>query len=154
PDARELVTFKLVASAGLSFALGTAAAWWPLVREKWPKLRTPAGLAAALLMVCLGAALLRHQFGVLPRIACAWAFVVIFYAALRRSIDSSRARAGVVAAAMVGGAALLYGDTGVALAVAAPGALFALLLAAHDASFHEDAARTLGGYDRHAPLLR
>src|SRR6185312_3765911 len=53
-----------------------------------------------------------------------------------------------------GGAALVYGDTGVALAVAGPGILGALVLASHDASYREEAARTLDGYARHAPLVR
>ena len=156
PDARELWTGsdapKLLLAAALSFALGTAAVWWPLLRERLARFRQPVWLAGALLLAGVGAALMRHQLGVLPRLACAWGFVLLFYAGLRHSIVQGRAI--IVAGAILGGALLLYGDTGVALAVAAPGALFALLLSAHDTSYSEDEARTLGGYDRHAPLVR
>jgi hypothetical protein len=156
PDARELWSLgdvpKLLLAAVLSFALGTASVWWPTARDRLARVRQPIWLAGAMVAAGAGAALMRHQLGVLPRLACAWGFVLLFYAGLRHSIVTGRAI--VIAAAVVGGAALLYGDTGVALAVSAPGVLFALLLSAHDTSYSEDEARTLGGYDRHAPLLR
>ncbi|HTE54249.1 MAG TPA: hypothetical protein VK698_25515, partial [Kofleriaceae bacterium] len=91
------------------------------------------------------------------KLALAWSIALLFHASLAAAVQQARVqpRRLYAAAAAGAGAALaaLALDAGIATAIVLPGLVFALLFAAHDASFDDRALRQVGSYRRrHAPL--
>ncbi|HWM85001.1 MAG TPA: hypothetical protein VNO33_04165, partial [Kofleriaceae bacterium] len=91
------------------------------------------------------------------KLLLAWTIALLFHAALGTAVQPDRLNprrlyvaAGAGAAAALAALAL---DPGICTAIVLPGLVFALLFAAHDASFDDRALRQVGSYRRrHAPL--
>jgi hypothetical protein len=173
PDRSALAGDRALAAAGLSLLLGLGPLALPLLLGRLRAAaaadvggapRSPgldlglaplAGLIAAGLVAAIAA-------GAAPRepslkLALAWGIALLFHGALSAGVQQDRLnRRRLYAAAAAGaaaGLAALVLDPGIATAIVLPGLVFALLFAAHDASFDDRALRQVGSYRRrHAPL--
>ncbi len=178
PDRAALLGDRAIAGALLSLLLGAAPVAGPLILRRLraaaaatmapataPSTGSPVRLDLRLLpLVALVAAAVAAAMAAVaaPRepsvkLALAWSIALLFHAALGTAVQPDRLhRRRLYAAAGAGAAAALAAlalDPGIATAIVLPGLVFALLFAAHDASFDDRAMRQLGSYrQRHAPL--
>ncbi len=178
PDRAALLGDRAIAGALLSLVLGAAPVAGPLLLRR---LRAAAAATTAPATTAASGAPARLDLRLLPlaalvaaaaaaamaavaaprepsvKLALAWSIALLFHAALGTAVQPDRLhRRRLYAVAGAGVAAALAAlslDPGIATAIVLPGLVFALLFAAHDASFDDRAMRQLGSYrQRHAPL--
>ena len=172
PDRAVLAADRAMAMAVLSLVLGLAPIAGPLFLAQLraaaaaqPAAGAPvrADLRLAPLAALIGIAIVAGLAAAASlrepsiKLALAWGIALLFHAALGTAVQPDRVDARrLYTAVAAGGAAALAAillDPGIATAIVLPGLVFALLFAAHDASFDDRALRQVGSYRRrHAPL--
>lgn len=164
------INARLMGQVAISLILGTALAWLPSVQTRLSRIAarvvaddsTRAWLIpiVGLVGICIAAFVAKTWAPrvVMLKLSLAWMFVLIVYSATRASFSpSGMATVRALSAIVMGGiGAMLLArfDPGVAVAVAGPGFLAALLFASHDARFADSSLRMMDSYKRHhAPLV-
>ena len=143
------------AAAGPGTAAATTAAPFSALAAPDLRLAPIAALVAAGAAAAMAAVAAPREPSL--KLALAWTIALLFHAALGTAVQPDRVhRRRLYAAAGAGAAAALAAlalDPGIATAIVLPGLVFAMLFAAHDASFDDRALRQVGSYRRrHVPL--